>query len=266
MHDLLQNPKNRFPLSKKITIENDIRKYYPTSGILVCKASNDKRLGATFKLLGGVKAPNGGHNHDDAGSYSILLNGTNIAGDVGGPNYYNFTTWGEEHYKYKITNSYGHPVPIINGNIQIRNVIYNMNPTMLHVINTAFSEKIDSISYDLTRAYNVSSLLSLKRTNVFSRTPNSQSIMIKDDVRFSTLSTFEVGITSRGLWAELDKTLLSLHGTFAIGTTTINVFVSSHNPFTYIKESIFEAGVTFTRLGIVLTIPSLSESVSVTYS
>jgi hypothetical protein len=266
MHDLLQNPKNRFPLSKKITIENDIRKYYPTSGILVCKASNDKRLGATFKLLGGVKAPNGGHNHDDAGSYSILLNGTNIAGDVGGPNYYNFTTWGEEHYKYKITNSYGHPVPIINGNIQIRNVIYNMNPTMLHVINTAFSEKIDSISYDLTRAYNVSSLLSLKRTNVFSRTPNSQSIMIKDDVRFSTLSTFEVGITSRGLWAELDKTLLSLHGTFSIGTTTINVFVSSHNPFTYIKESIFEAGVTFTRLGIVLTIPSLSESVSVTYS
>ena len=141
-----------------------------------------------------------------------------------------------------------------------------MNPTMLHVIYTAFSDEMDAIGYDLTQAYNVSSLLSLRRTNVFTRTPDNQSVMIKDDVRFSTISTFEVGIVSRGIWTEIDKTLLNLHGTLSIGTTTINVAVSSHNPFTYKKESIFESGVTVTRLGIFLTIPSLAESVSVTYS
>ena len=122
MHDLLQNPKNRFPLQEKLIIENGVRKYYSTSGILVCKLSTNQ-LAATFKLLGGVRAANGGHNHDDAGSYSILLNGVKIAGDVGGPNYYDFTTWGEEHYKYRITNSYGHPVPVVNGALQIRNLI-----------------------------------------------------------------------------------------------------------------------------------------------
>jgi hypothetical protein len=46
----------------------------------------EKGLAVTIKLLGGT--PDVGHNHDDAGSYAITVDGELIAGEVGGTKWY----------------------------------------------------------------------------------------------------------------------------------------------------------------------------------
>jgi hypothetical protein len=40
-------------------------------------------IAAAIKLFGGT--PHAGHNHDDAGSYVLTVNGVLISGDIGGP-------------------------------------------------------------------------------------------------------------------------------------------------------------------------------------
>lgn len=86
-HNVLINTANRFPMINRVSFATGIRKYYSTSGILVVRPASGDGLHATFKLLGGGEDKGGGHNHDDAGSYQILLKGLRVAGDVGGITY-----------------------------------------------------------------------------------------------------------------------------------------------------------------------------------
>ena len=88
-HDVLINTANRYPMANRTPYATGIRKYYSSSGILVGRpsVSGDDGLHVTFKLLGGGEDKGGGHNHDDAGSYQILLKGVRVAGDVGGITY-----------------------------------------------------------------------------------------------------------------------------------------------------------------------------------
>ncbi len=64
-YDLQMNEQNRFPRSNNFIFgsSTDKRKYYSTSGILVCRSNNGVGLSAAFKLLGGGVDPKGGHNH-----------------------------------------------------------------------------------------------------------------------------------------------------------------------------------------------------------
>jgi hypothetical protein len=64
-YDLQMNEQNRFPRSNNVIFgsSTDKRKYYSTSGILVCRSNNGVGLSAAFKLLGGGVDPTGGHNH-----------------------------------------------------------------------------------------------------------------------------------------------------------------------------------------------------------
>lgn len=78
-YDLLHNANNRYPSSKRIKFASGIRKFYNVSGILVVKPTSNDGLYATFRCLGGSPDPSGNHNHDDAGSYQILINGTRVA-------------------------------------------------------------------------------------------------------------------------------------------------------------------------------------------
>lgn len=275
MHDLLQIPKNRFPLPRKDKIriayaKNSNRKYYCLSGVLVCRPylKGNRQIAATFKLLGGVKNSSyGGHNHNDAGSYSIMLNGVKIAGELGGPRFYEFDHWDISHYNFNITNSYGHPVPVVGGKLQVGNWIYSYTSSeMLKVISTSFKDDEDVITYDLTKAYDVSSLLSLTRENIFKRANGLQSVSIIDEAIFTNETSFEVAITSLGNWTTILKKTNELHGRLTLKNTTIVVTVQSYNAFEMKIETQTNCGTSFTRVGILISKPSKYERVKVIYT
>ncbi len=62
---------------------------------------------------------------------------------------------------------------------------------------TSFSDRLDEISIDLKPAYDVPALTRLVRTLRFDRT-GAGTIVIEDEVEFSTPSTFETALTTRG--------------------------------------------------------------------
>jgi hypothetical protein len=200
-----------------------------------------------------------------------MRNGVRVAGDIGGVPYSG--NW-NDRYNNWIYNSFSHPVPVVNGELQKRNFIYNsnLNGSKPKVISTSFSDDVDAITYDLKAAYNYTGIVSLQRTCTYVRTTGSENVAIRDHVVYTTPTKFEVGISSRGNWTEIYPLnagtipTTTMTGKFLIGNETVNVKVHSVNPFTYKKNTPTENGVTYTRLGVVITALSLSETVTITYN
>ena len=247
-YDMIMNEKYHFPVANRIAFEKHKRKYYSTSGILICRPDYGEGISATFKLLGGGLNPTGDHNHDDCGTYQIMLNGTIVAGDPGGPDYYE-GDW-TARYNRTIFNSYGHPLPVINGQLQVRNMVYNLKEPRPKVLNKIFTDEMDFISFELKHAYNNSKLVSLIRNNRYTRTIGKQSVVIEDIVEFIEPTKFETAVTSRNaIWIEEKKILRELTGKFVISNITLNVRVISENEFEHKNEILTSNGVSFTRIG-----------------
>ena len=242
----------RYPLKNKYIFEKEFkRKYYHSSGILICRGDN---LAATFKLLGGTNVSDCGHQHDDAGTYQIMKNKVIVAGDVGGPIYYE-GNW-KDRYNGPIFNSYSHPLPIIDDKLQVRSTAYYSSIFRPKVLDTFFSDEIDKITFDLKAAYNCSSLVSLNRTNTFYR--SKSQVKIKDSVIFSKPTKFEVALSTRGEILNLSKKgLKKIRGTLSYLNVTLNFMIQSQHDFKYIIDKQHINGVIFTRLGISFQIPKL---------
>ena len=59
------NINNHYPVQKRVDFQTDIRKYYETSCILICRSTVPNGLAASFKLLGNSEVSSiGGHGHD----------------------------------------------------------------------------------------------------------------------------------------------------------------------------------------------------------
>jgi len=123
------------------------------------------------------------HNHNDVGSYCVLLDGRIVAGDVGGEVYTAFT-FGVHRYESKVLNSYGHPVPRVAGALQPKG-----RKHAAKVLKTDFAETRDTVVLDLAGAYDCPQLTKLERTFVFDRT--AKKATITDNVAFSTPTAFE---------------------------------------------------------------------------
>lgn len=188
------------------------------------------------------------------------------AGDVGGTIYSG--PW-PDRFNGSIYNSYSHPVPVIGGQLQIRNMIYNNenNPIKPYVVTTIFRDEADTIVYDLKAAYNHPALKSLIRTNTYTRTLGQQSVVITDIVRYFSPTTFEVALSSRqGVWTTKTISSNQLTGIFTVNGVSINVQVLTSSNFTLKVETPIANGLHYTRLGVVITHPSLGETVSVIYT
>ena len=129
------------------------------------------------------------HNHDDVGSYNIAIGDTIVTGDVGGE-VYTRRTFSKDRYESKVLNSYGHPVPRVNGHLQGTGRQYRAS-----VIEATAGEKCDRFTLDLTRAYDCPELVSLVRSFDIDR---SGKIVITDKVKFLKPSSFEDPILTLG--------------------------------------------------------------------
>ena len=223
--------------------EENLRSYFEKTGVLICRPTRSSSNGLSLAIKSGG---NGSHSHNDIGSFVLALDGEEIAGDPGGPHAYDDKTFGPLRYTYKLLNSFGHPVPVVAGQLQ-------RDATKVHpkVLRTDFTDARDEIQIDLAPAYEVPDLKSLVRTMDFSRR-DAGEVEISDAVKFSRPETFETALETLGSVEKLAD------GTFEIKLDgeKIRVEVLTPDGFDFTQEKIQELGApAFTRLGFKLLKP-----------
>lgn len=231
------------------------RSWFDQAGILICRpaAGSACRLGAALK--GGHNDEH--HNHNDVGSFVVVLGNKALLLDPGGE-VYTARTFSSHRYESNVLNSFGHPVPLVAGKLQKTG-----SQARARVVGHRFTEDTDVLILDIASAYDVPELKKLERTFVYSRA-GAGSLTVTDEVAFSkpcdfgtALVTFEKWQQSRDLSLRItdDKDALRASITttgaeFKIEPEVIHEDLSAH------KEP--------TRLGINLTQPVMSAVVRVT--
>ncbi len=165
------------------------RTWFNQAGVLICRPgkTGSCRLGAALK--GGHNAEH--HNHNDVGSYVVVVDDTLLLADPGAE-IYTARTFSNRRYESKAINSYGHPVPVIAGQLQRTG-----REAQAKILQTKFSDEEDTLVLDITPAYDVPDLKSLTRTFVYSR-KKSGSLTITDTVTFSELQSFATALITFG--------------------------------------------------------------------
>ncbi|MBR4753314.1 MAG: hypothetical protein IK077_16320 [Thermoguttaceae bacterium] len=176
-----------------------IRTEFPNAGVMICRpdpSATGRYFAAAFK--GGDN--NEMHNHNDVGSYSLLMGDASdpkaadvfLSRDPGGETY-TARTFGSRRYEGQLLNSYGHPVPRIAGKLQdpgakSKGVVIEKNLT----------DEKDVFAIDFKSCYNVPTLQKLTRQFEFvrARDAESGSFTITDSVAFEEgkSETFETAM------------------------------------------------------------------------
>ncbi len=168
-----------------------LRSWFPDAQVLISRVHHPERtmtFGIAFK--GGHNAEL--HNHNDVGSYYIMLDGTEMAGDPGGE-IYTRRTFSKDRYVSKVLNSYGHPVPVVGGKLQ-----FTGRKAAAKVLRADFTDAKDELEIEYAAAYDVPALKSLRRTLVFDRVQDT--ITISDRIVCSEPTSFEVPVVTYRTW------------------------------------------------------------------
>lgn len=167
--------------------EYPIRTEFPYAQMWVLRPGDS---GMPFRL--GLKGGNNAefHNHNDVGSYTLFLDGVWMTGDAGGTQY-NAKTFSPQRYEIAMLNSYGHPLPVVNGALQSAGAKFAAK-----VLRTDFNRDRDIIVLDISGAYDngVAKIKRLDRTFVYDRVHGTVSV--SDAVEFDSEGLFSVPIIS----------------------------------------------------------------------
>lgn len=161
------------------------RSFFPDAMVLVSRKPGPGG-GLSFAAKGGTNGEM--HNHNDLGSYSIVLDGEEMCGDPGGV-VYTRDTFSGKRYENPFLGSFGHPVPLVDGRVQMPGAEHAAK-----VLRSEFSDARDVVEYDLRGAYDVPYLESLVRKVVFDR--NVGRVTIEDRAEFSRTAAFEVPVVT----------------------------------------------------------------------
>ena len=119
------------------------------------------------------------HNHNDVGSYWVMV-ADKFAGGDPGSEVYTRRTFSSERYDSKVISSYGHPVPVVGGALQRTGSTFAAK---------VVAAEADRVTLDLKGAYDVKTLKVLTRT--FSYDRKTKTLMIHDHVEFTEPTAFE---------------------------------------------------------------------------
>lgn len=181
---------------------NPLRSFFPGGGVLISRNSPGVEPAFAVALKGGNNDEP--HNHNDVGSFSVVLGHDMVICDPGGE-IYTRRTFGPHRYDSKVLNSYGHAVPIIAGQLQkagadARGIILETN----------FTDASDVFKLDIRSAYPVPSLEKLERTFTFNR-GEMPSLEVQDTVKFSTPEQFETALITWGKAEEIGPNTLEIN-------------------------------------------------------
>ena len=166
-----------------------IRTVFPAAQVFIFRpdpAVKPARREFLFAIKGGHnKEP---HNHNDIGSYQLVLDGKAVCGDPMGVTY-SRQVWGDLRYKaFPTINSYGHPVPRPARTLQEFGREFHGA-----VVSTSFTPECDSVTLDLAKAYRLGDKLkSLTRKVEFDR--KNARVTVTDRVVFTEPQLFDTPI------------------------------------------------------------------------
>jgi hypothetical protein len=189
------NSATKAPPAEEDLLQLGLRDWFDRAGILIARPPKGSacRLGAALK--GGHNAEH--HNHNDVGSFVIVLGDRPVLLDPGGE-VYTARTFSSRRYVSDVLNSLGHPVPRVAGTLQRRG-----RKAQGRVVKTDFTDERDTLVLDIQSAYAVKALKSLQRTFVYSR-QGAGSLTVTDAVSFDSPQEFETALITLGQWREMD--------------------------------------------------------------
>jgi hypothetical protein len=170
-----------------------IRTWFDKAGVLICRPKAKSKCLIGVALKGGHNGEH--HNHNDVGSYVVVIGKTPVLVDPGAE-VYTSRTFSSKRYVSGVLNSLGHPVPRIAGKLQ-----KSGRDARGAVVKTNFTDDADTLVLDIRSAYvkRVPQLTKLNRTFVYSRAA-AGSLTVRDDVAFSKAASFETALITLGKW------------------------------------------------------------------
>jgi hypothetical protein len=235
------------------------RSYFNEAGILILRPEpgSSVRLGAALK--GGNNDEH--HNHNDIGSFTLVVGKEQLIGDPGGPNFYTSKTFGPERYTaYKRLASYGHPVPLVAGKQQRPG-----KEAAAKILKEETVGGVETFAMDITSAYPPGTLSKLIRTFKFDRT-GAGTLTIEDEFAFAgdTPQLFETALTTHADWKSTGANAFTFSKNGASLVATVEI-PGEAGGFTSASEEIADDGLPFIRVGLRLNKPLANGKVVMTF-
>lgn len=229
-----------------------LRDWFDKSGILVCRPATGSACLMGVALKGGHNAET--HNHNDVGSYVVVIGKTPVLLDPGSERY-TARTFSPRRYESNLLNSFGHPVPMVAGQLQREG-----SKARAEILRTEFSDQIDLLEMQIRSAYAVADLKSLIRTFAYSR-QGQGSLTVTDQVEFSSPQSFGTALITGGTCRQMDDATLIVESDKEAVKVTID---TGGEPLEIKVEPIEEdAPIKPTRIGINLARPVTAARITV---
>jgi len=219
-----------------------LRAYYSLSKVLVSRPYPGGHFAVTIKAGGNALA----HSHNDIGSFSIGEGDTQVLGDPGGPQFYTSQTFSRLRYDSALLNSYGHPVPVVGGNLQL-----NATKVNAPILQTSFEPDVDSITVDMTPAYDAPELQHLERTMHYGR-KGTGKVDIVDTFTLKRATDVEEALPTHGTWKQVNADTIE----FTMKGQRLRVRIDAPFPITVTSKDIADYGNPFTRVGVLVKMQS----------
>ena len=230
-------------------VQSPWQTYFDQVGVLVSRPASGQKLAASIKAGG-----NGNHSHNDIGSYTLALGVEQPTGDPGAT-VYSAKTFSKQRYTIKGINSFGHPVPLVAGQLQ-----RNATDVRQQVLDTHFTDISDAITIDLASAYAVPELKRLTRSLRHDRSEGG-SIAVEDRFEFSSPQAFEEALIALGNWQIREDGQIELWQK----SEHLLARIFSTSAYSVENERVEEEGLSFTRLAIRLKAPARQGTIRITF-
>jgi len=230
------------------------RTFFEQGGVLICRPGENKACRMGVALKGGHNAEH--HNHNDVGSYVVVVGKRPVLLDPGAE-VYTGRTFSSKRYDSNVLNSYGHPVPKVAGGLQ-----RSGSRARGRILRTEFTGAADTLVLDISSAYGVAGLKTLRRTFVYSRRA-AGSLTVTDEAAFSAPKDFETALITLGKWRKDGDGSLTVWDSGEAVRVEID---TGGRPYELLAEKIKEDVRTRsqpTRVGIRLTGPVAKAAVTV---
>jgi hypothetical protein len=172
-----------------------LRDFFNHSSVLICRPQQDQPL---FAVCIKGEDNTGIHNHNDVGTFIVVSGKTRLITDPG-PVVYTNESFSRKRYENEMLSSYGHPVPVLAGTYQ-----KFAGKTDAKVVTHNFTPTQDTLTLDLTAAYDVPELIKAERSYTYTRGVDP-SLEVTDTISFSNPQTYESAIITFGEWHQLDE-------------------------------------------------------------
>ena len=230
----------------------EIRSFFGHGGVLNCRPLPGAATRLAVSLKGGHNAEP--HNHNDLGSFVVVVGRESLILDPGGE-VYTARTFSKDRYQSALLNSYGHPVPMVAGQLQRPGAA-----AKAVIVAKDFSDQVDRYALDLRSAYEVPALQALTRTFVYDRA-GAGALTVTDEFAFSSAESFGSALVTYGQWQQISPSELLISRNQEAVKVTIE---TGGLPFTITSDVIKEENHSKTqptRLGINLTGPQIKGKV-----